>query len=208
LRISIETRIPSKTASLVTKTTSTPSGTWNSTFGIVPMGVAPEHLSVSLTIAIDRDGASDSDMWGASAVTGDVPSGMWLNTSNQMRSEGLVAGVLTGVTLAPEPPPPDHTRAVPLAELLTDDPPVIEFAWSSATVASSDPYQDAHAMSELQQQLVDPTVAATRSAILAALNAQGLTTAPAVSVTGFARDAPQLLASPPLLRTLGEARGR
>ena len=168
------------------------------------MGVAPGDLSAVLTIAIERDGEGDRHVWNAAATTGGVPAGLWKQADNQMRTDGLVDHAMTGVTLAPAPPAADQTLPVPLTALADAEPAVRTFAWSPATVPDSDPFDQEKALATLQSSIVD--AGAKRTALLESLKAEGLWITTTVDVAGFAANAPDLLASPPLLRVLGEER--
>jgi hypothetical protein len=202
LQLNVATQVPSSDASVVTATTSKPTGSWNTQLGVGPMGVAPGGLSSVLTIEIQRDGVGDKDVWTAVADTGGVPSGLWQHTTDQMETDGLVHDALNGVALTPTPPVPDQTLPVPRYALAAAEPAVRTFAWSPTTVPDTDPFDQQTAMTTLQSSLVDE--GATRTGLLEALRAQGLQTAETVDVAGFAANAPNLLASPPLLRYLGE----
>jgi hypothetical protein len=202
LQIAVATRIPSTSASVVTATESVPAGTWNDQVGVGPMGVGMGGLTAGLTITIERDGGPDEDVWKSSALTGAVPSALWANTGTTMQQDGLVHDTLTGVALVPDPPAPDQTVPVAIGELLVDEPQIVNFDWSQTTVPTTDSYAGKDSMAELKQKLVAPD--GDRTAVLAALIAQGLTTAPDVNVAAYAASAPDLLASPPLLRVLGE----
>lgn len=204
LRLVVATQVPSKTAAVSTAAPPVIEGSWSTAFGIGPMGVAPADLAVALSMALQRGGAPDGDAWSAAAVTGNVPAGVWLSTSADMDAPAVVEGVLTGIELVPVVPPPDVTVPVDVATLLGDQAPVRALAWSSAVPATRDGFDQADALGEMQRTLVDPAVSAVRASILAALRAQGMTTAAAVDVAAFAAQAPELMSSPPQLRVLGE----
>lgn len=203
LRLVVSTQVPSKTATVAAPNPASPTGTWNVDFGVGPMGAAPADVSVALTITLSRD-EGDIGTWEAAAVVGNVPAGVWLSTTADMGAAPLVLDALTGVELVPVVPAPDATLPVPIDTLLGDDPPVRSFAWSAVVPPSADSFDQAGAMTEMQTTLVDPTVSATRSSILAALRDQGLRTATTVDVSRFAAQAPELMTSPPQLRLLGE----
>jgi hypothetical protein len=203
LRIEVATQVPSTTARVTSTDTEPPAGQWNGRLGIGPMGAAPGSITSSLTITLTRaEGGPDS--WQATAVNGNVPAGLWQNTSNTMQTQGLVEGVLSGVSLVPAPPAGGQTRPVPLSELETSDPTVRPVAWSAARVPDSDAFDQHDALAIMASSLIDPDIAATRTTVLAGLRAQGLTTAGSVEVGSFAANAANLLASPPQLRLLGE----
>jgi hypothetical protein len=207
LQLVIATQIPSTTVTVLPTTTVQTATAWTTSLGVGPMGAGPGTLASELTILINREGATDSDDWSASAVLGSVPAGLWQNTSSAsstMQGSSTVADALLGIVLTPTPPSGASTLPVPIAELLSDEAPVRPYAWSTATVPQGDSFDQHTAMTQLQSSLTDATVATSRSNILAALAAQGLTTATQVSVGNFAQQAPDLLAAPPALRSLGE----
>lgn len=210
LSLVVATQIPSTAASLVTNATTPVNGVPSTLLGVGPMGVTPGNLSSALTITVTRQdettGAWDADTqsWTATAVTGNVPAGLWANTDASLGNPSLVTDVLTSVTLVPTPPTPDQTLPVPLETLLLDNPPVVAFQWSPVTPPSNDNFDQSTAWQQLAATLVAPTGAVPQSALLAALQAQGLTTASSVDVRSFAADVKNLLTAPPLLRLLGE----
>jgi len=204
LQIVVATQVPSTTASVVTSTTITPSGSWTDQLGVGPMGAGAGGLHAALTISIDHDGQPDPDTWTATASTGGVPKGVYLSTTSQMQTDGTISDALLGVTLTPAPPVGGSTLPVPVAELLDDDPPVRDFGWSGVVPPDHDNFDQQTALAQLQSSLVDPGVAQVRSGLLGALRQQGLDVAAAVDVAGFAAAAPALLAAPPQLRLLGE----
>lgn len=204
LQLVIGTQVPS-TAATVSPATTIQSGVpWVTQLGVGPMGAGPGTLASTLAITIDRDDSVDDDDWTASALLGNVPSGLWSNTTNQMQTHGTVANALVGVTLVPAPPGGESTLPVPIQELLADDPPVRSYAWSTATVPRGDGFDQSRAMAQLGTTLVDVGVAGARTAILSALRQQGLSTAAEVNLARFAANAPDLLAAAPTLRYLGE----
>lgn len=204
LVVSVRLQIPATDAQVITTTSAPPSGSWNRAVGVGPMGVEAGALASPVKVRIERDGVADDDTWNGVAITGDVPRGLWLDTKPGLHSDGLLKGVLTEIRLVPKPREPDQTLPVPLAELLTDDPPERDFGWSPAKPPAGDDFDQANAMATLRTTLVDTAVARSRSAVLAALRAQGFATASAVGVAQFAAVAPDVLASAPSLRRLGE----
>ncbi|HEX2093695.1 MAG TPA: DUF6603 domain-containing protein [Longimicrobiaceae bacterium] len=204
LRLVVATQVPSKTVTVSTASPVLVEGSWNTEFGVGPMGVAPADVSVSLLVALSRGNAPDDDAWSAAAVTANVPAGVWLSTTADMGSGPLVAGVLMGIELVPVVPAPDATLPVAVEALLGDDAPVRAFAWSATMPATGDDFDQDDAMAEMQRTLVDPAVAATRASLLGALRRQGLATATTVDVDDFATRAPELMSSAPQLRLLGE----
>lgn len=204
LRIMVATQAPSTSASVITAKTMTPSGQWTSQLGVGPMGAGAGSLSSVLTIAIDRDGAPDTDTWAAAAATGGVPKGLYQNTANTMQADGMVTDALLGVTLTPAPPAGGSTVPVAVAELLAGDPAVTGFSWSAVAPPDHDDYDQRIAMATLQSTLNDSAVGQVRAGLLGALRDQGLSVAASVDVAGFAAAAPTVLASAPQLRLLGE----
>ena len=205
LRIVVTTQVPSTSAAVVAGATITPSGTWTDQLGVGPMGAPAGALKSALTITITSD-ETVPDSWTAAANTGGAPKGLYLNTSNQMQTDGTIRDVLLGVTLTPVPPAGGSTLPVPVAELLADDPDIIDVRWSAAVPPDSDTFDQNTAMDTMQSSLASS--AGARRELLAALRQQGLQVAADVDVAHFASTAPTLMASPPLLRLLGEgARG-
>ena len=204
LQLAIATAIPSTAVTITPSTTVLSTPGWTTALGVGPLGAGAGSLASSLTVDIERDNASDADRWAATAVLGAVPAGLWQNTSNTMQSTATVADCLLGLTLVPAPPSGESTLPVPLAELSDDDPPVRDYAWSTAKVPQGDTFDQGHAMSELQSTLVDAAVADVRASILSALSAQGTSTATQVDVDDFSTNAPDLLFAAPALRLLGE----
>ncbi|WP_373872304.1 DUF6603 domain-containing protein, partial [Acrocarpospora phusangensis] len=204
LRVAVATQLPSTSATVVAGDTVTPSGAWTDQLGVGPMGAAPGALDSVLTIGITRGGKPDPSRWTAAATTGGVPKGLYLNTSNQMQTDGTVGGALLGVVLTPSPPTGGSTTPVPVEELLVDDPPHRDFGWSPVTPPDGDTFDQHTAMSRMQSSLTDRGVAQARRDLLAALRDQGLAVDADVDVADFAANALGLMAAPPQLRLLGE----
>ncbi|WP_183573680.1 DUF6603 domain-containing protein [Mucilaginibacter sp. X5P1] len=206
----ISLQIPSTLATVNTtdeqsNSISTPvPGTWNTNLGVGPMGVSPGGLAVSLTIGIVAPSAGDEDVWVSQAVTGQVPSGLWANTTNTMSTDGTLPDALIGVNLVPTPPQPATTSAIDIELLLYNPSTPVPWNWSNANIVNTDPYGDDNAMSEMQSSLVDPGVAATRTSWINSLITQGFALDNNVQVTNFATDANDLLLSAPALRLAGE----
>jgi hypothetical protein len=201
LQVVVTTQVPSTSASVVTSATITPSGTWTDRLGVGPMGAGAGALEAKLTIAIDHDKAPDPDSWAAAASTGGVPKGLYLDTAGQMQTDGTIHDALLGVTLTPAPPTGGSTLPVPVAELLCDRA-VCQFGWSAVVPPDSDSFDQNTAMDTMRTSLTDS--AGVRRDLLAALRQHGLQVAADVDVGHFAAAAPGLMASPPLLRVLGE----
>jgi hypothetical protein len=204
LQLVIRTQVPS-TVVETPPTITIRSGTdWTTSLGVGPMDAGRGSLSSTLTITIDRDGATDEDDWDATPLLGSVPSGLWSNTSSTMHTDGLVPHALIGVSLLPKPPGGESTLPVRLQVLLAGDPPVRDFTWSGVIAPRGDSFDQSTAMSHMQMTLVDKAVAGARTDILAAIKKQGLCTAGETSVADFAKNAPNLLFAAPALRYLGE----
>jgi len=207
LQLVVATQVPSTAVTVQPTTAVQTAAPWTTSLGVGPMGAGPGALVSVLTITLAHNNAPDNDKWSASTVLGSVPAGLWQNTSSgssTLQPGGTVPNALLGIVLTPTPPSGASTLPVPIGELLSGEAPVRTFAWSAATVPQGDSFNQQTAMAQLQSSLVDATVAANRSSILAALAAQGLPTATQVSVGNFARQAPNLLLAPPALRHLGE----
>ncbi len=203
-------QIPTTTASVNTtdehnNPVNTPvPGSWNTSIGVGPMGIAVGDLTVVLTIDIAAPGAGDEDVWVSQAVTGSLPKGMWENTTNQMSTDGTISDALVGVSLVPTPPAPATTAAIDLNLLLFNPANPVSWNWSDPTIATTDQYGSDDPMTTLESSLVDTTVAATRSAWITSLNAQGFNLNSNINVSNFAANANNLLLSPPALRLAGE----
>ena len=172
LQLVIGTQVPS--TEVATPATTVLSGTgWTKSLGVGPMGAGPGSLSSTLTITIDRDGATDDDDWEATPLLGSVPAGLWSNTSNTMQKDGTVPNALAGIALRPKPPGGESTLPVLIGELLASALPVRDFAWSSVTAPQGDSFDQSTAMSTMQSTLVDLSVAGAHTNILQALEARG-----------------------------------
>jgi hypothetical protein len=205
VRLVVGLQVPSTSATLLTPESQQVGPAWNGEFGVGPMRVAARGANVALEIQVAGP-AGAQETWVATPLTGNVPKALWLDTEPTLPADPLVRGVLTGVELKPSPPAASRTAPVQLEKLAAGaaPPPQRHFEWSATTPPTSDSFAADDALSTLRQKLLDPAVASSRSAILAALAAQGLETATTVELVRFAGAAEQLLASPPLLRLLGE----
>ena len=197
LQIVVTTQVPS-TSVQVASTTITP--TWTDQLGVGPMGAPAGALKSALTIAYDE--TPDPDSWTAAANTGGVPKGLYYHTDGQMETDGTIRNVLLGVTLTPTPPTGGSTLPVPVAELLDDDQAPIDVHWSTEVPPDHDNFDQNAALTTMQSSLTSS--AGVRRDLLAALRQQGLQVAADVDVGRFAAMAPTLMASPPVLRLLGE----
>lgn len=199
----LTTQVPSKT--LTVDGTAIDVGSFNGEFGIGPMGVDPADLQVELIVSTTADVAP---FWSTEPRSAVLPAGVWLNTAAALDAPATVANVLTQVFLSPTAKEPTNPPLDVQTQQLqaSGDYPVVTVQWSDATAPSTDGFGSEDPMAELEATLADPDVAAARSAILAGLRRQGLSTASSVDLSGFVSDAPYELDAPPLLRLLGETR--
>jgi hypothetical protein len=203
LSVAVGAQIPLTDATVVTTAGAAPKGAWNRDLGVGPMGAAPGQLASTLTVTIKRGDAPDDGDWNATAINGNVPAGLWRNTSNQLGGLATVDKALTGLTLTPAAKEPANPpRSVPVAALLSNERPTYPALWSDTAADHSDSFDQEQAEEVVEAALVESED--FRAAILRALDTQEVTTAQSVDVGHFADHAADLLSSPPRLRLLGE----
>jgi hypothetical protein len=175
-------------------------------------------LTSTLTITVTSD--EDVTIYATQAV-GAVPKAVWENRplvngvpqGVDPLNDTVISNALTGMTLTPMVPVPDHTLPIPLDRLqyTTDDK--LALAWSAPVVADDDPFSDETVHATIQ----DPTAVANRSAIISAINRIryplgnpiapfAFAVNPAPDVAALADPASGSLLAPPMLRYLVEAR--
>ncbi|MBI5512875.1 MAG: MBL fold metallo-hydrolase [Deltaproteobacteria bacterium] len=90
-------------------------------FGIGVMKIAPGDVEVRLNVTISEQAPTENGSateWVVSEVLGAVPKGIWLSSSATMDPEGMIAGVATGLDVAPKPEKePNGTDVIPLSAL-------------------------------------------------------------------------------------------
>jgi hypothetical protein len=222
LQLITYTAFPSKTATLTTagtKTTALPTGQGN--FGVGPVDVGIDHFTSDHAITIQRlvkgepDPAFDlADVATIAPVLTNIPAATWSgklmvnpNISDINKSPANVAGVLVGFSITMKRRPPDHTPLpIDIAILQQESEGTVAFSWTTPTVPSTDPFDQSTAMQTFADTLV--SAAASRSAIIGALNATGLDLGldADVDIRLLAEQASATLLKAPVLSYLGEQR--
>lgn len=205
--ITITTSVPSKTLTFSPDAVNTIdlSGL-NTNFGVGPMSLAPSGLSSHLEVKIYYEDAIDAvNSWYVSLLKENVPSGLWLNTTNSMTGDALVKNVLQGIQLIPKPTRPDVMAPMDLEQLLyyiVPDPRL--FSWSPVVPPSSDYFSQG--ISVLQSTIESSSVVSTRTEILSVLAAQGLDVyqEDELELDDYAASAEEILYAAPRVCYLGE----
>ena len=177
--------------------------------GVVAANIISHHqISVYRLEADQHDLAYDFSAHGTEeAVLGNSPRATWnaemaLKPSlEKANTESLnIQGTLNGFILNSKLLPPDHTQEIDISSLQYETAPTEPtFEWSDPGIETVDPQPGANGTTVLMQTINDPTVSATRSAILAALIEQGIQVADSVSVADLAKSADQVLIHAPEL---------
>jgi hypothetical protein len=206
-RINITTSIPSKTTTLYPSFSNLDSlNGLNVNFGIGPMSLAPTSVGVNLTVTVFYQGVQDAtNSWSVKPITENVPSGLWLNTSNSMNGDSLVKNVLQGIQLTPIPTRPDVMASMPLSQLLyflVPDPRL--FNWSPVVPPSSDFFNQSATL--IQSSLNSSSVISTRNDVLTVLAAQGLAlySSDEIDMDDYAANTNTILYANPRICYLGE----
>jgi hypothetical protein len=206
-RITITTSVPSK----ITTITPAPDNAeslqgLNTNFGIGPMSLAPSAVQVNLAVTVYYNGVPDTmNRWSVKPLTENIPSGLWLNTSNSMNGDALVKNVLQGIQLIPKPVRPDVLAPLPLAQLLFYNiPDPRYFFWSPTVQPASDVFNQASYM--IANSLNSPSVIATQNDVLSVLAAQGLDlyTQEEIDMQDYATNINSILYNSPQICYLGE----
>lgn len=206
--ISFSTAIPSKQATLTTDETITvPLNDANTNFGIGPMQLAPSAFNVTLAVTITRNGTADNlNSWSVELVKDNIPTGLWLNTTNSMNGDALVKNALCGLRFIPLAHRADKTVTLNVAGLLyyTNVPNTRTWNWSPVTPPSMDYF--AQGMSMFQSGLQGSSSIAARNGILDVLNGNGLAvyTHEQVELDGYISNAQNILYAAPRICYLGE----
>jgi hypothetical protein len=206
-RITITTSVPSKTTTITPAPDNAESlQGLNTNFGIGPMSLAPSAVQVNLAVTVYYNGVPDTmNRWSVKPLTENIPSGLWLNTSNSMNSNALVKNVLQGIQLTPKPARPDVLAPLPLAQLLFYNiPDPRYFFWSPTVQPASDVFNQASYM--IANSLNSPSVMATQNDVLSVLAAQGLDlyTQEEIDMQEYASDIDSILYNSPQICYLGE----
>ncbi|CCD84731.1 conserved protein of unknown function [Bradyrhizobium sp. ORS 285] len=177
------------------------------TFGVGPVGVA--QLTSNLTLQFTTE---ENSQFLAEMQLQNISKAMW--EKRDFDSNGVPKGVdplndttipnvLTGFTLVPTVPPPDHTLPIKLEYLkYTIDPAVQTLTWSKPVVQTSDPFTSAETV---QNTIGSARATANRAALITAINNSGFAVNTAVNVSSLADRATSYLLAAPELRYLGEA---
>jgi hypothetical protein len=206
-RITITTSVPSKTTTITPAPDNAESlQGLNTNFGIGPMSLAPSAVQVNLAVTVYYNGVPDTmNRWSVKPLTENIPSGLWLNTSNSMNSNALVKNVLQGIQLIPKPARPDILAPLSLAQLLFYNiPDPRYFFWSPTVQPASDVFNQASYM--IANSLNSPSVMATQNDVLSVLAAQGLDlyTQDEIDMQDYASDIDSILYNSPQICYLGE----
>jgi hypothetical protein len=223
LQLITYTAFPTKSASLTTagtKTTSLPTG--QSGFGIGPVGVSIADLASEHAITVQKllpggapDPAFDFSLHAKiTPILANVPAATWggalvVNPSiNEInKTPANIASVLVGFSITMNPRPPDHTPLpIDVSILQQESEGTVTFSWTTPTIASTDPFDQASAMQTFAATLV--SAGKSRDAIIAAINATGLDLGvdAEVDIHLLAEEAAATLLHSPVLSYLGEER--
>jgi hypothetical protein len=182
----------------------------NSNFGVGPADVSATDFKSNLTLACETEEDSQFD---AVYALVNIPRAMWEQRS--FDSNGVpqnvdpvnnttINNVLSGFTLLPTVPPPDHTLPIPLENLqYTTDPALQAMHWSTPVVQTGNPFTSTQTV---QNTIGSDRAAANRSAMIAAATRAGFAVSPSVDISSLANPATSYLLAPTVLRYLGEAR--
>jgi hypothetical protein len=181
----------------------------NTEFGVGPTGTGSEEFESDLEITVT---SNEDSVFGARWVLGNVPKALW--EPRKFDSHGVPVAVdpvndttienaLVGFALTGKVEPPDHTLEIPLEYLeYTIAEPVRSFEWSTAPAPTSDRFGE----ETVWGTIGDPATTRCRSALVAAIAAQGLPVPAAIEVSELADQTTYDLIAPPVLRLLGEQR--
>ena len=179
-------------------------------FGVGPTGTASSDFASDVTLSVT---STEDSVFDAVYNLQNISKAMW--QKRDFDSNGVpqnvdplndttIPNVLTGFTLVPTVPPPDHTLPILLQNLqYTIDPSLQTLTWSAPAVQTTDPFTDAQTV---QGTIGTGPAAANRSALIASINRSGFAVNPTVDVSTLADPATTYLLAPPQLRYLGEAR--
>jgi hypothetical protein len=223
LQLITYTAFPTKSATLTTAgTKTTPLPTGQNGFGIGPVGVGIADLASEHAITVQRlkpsgepDSAFDFSVHAKiTPILANVPAATWggalvvnpsINDIN--KTPANIASVLVGYSITMNPRPPDHTPLpIDVSILQQESEGTVTFSWTTPTVASTDPFDQASAMQTFAATLV--SASKSRDAIIAAINAPGLNLGvdAEVDIHLLAELASVTLLHAPVLGYLGEER--
>ena len=203
LNITTKTLIPAKTAEFNRETQT---ASWNSDFGVQPVGASSDDFSSDHSVTITYNNQQVNSFQIKPILT-NSPTALWgTEAPDWDGTNALVDNTLAGFEITvSSPTPPDELPAIPIAKLLfnldSDQP---QFNWSSPDIPTTDSFNQSQAIQSLEQTIADTNVNSTREVILDALVAQGLNLNTDVEVNDIASSAGDVLLAPPVLSLLGE----
>ncbi|WP_175649867.1 DUF6603 domain-containing protein [Pseudomonas sp. Marseille-P9899] len=187
----------------------------NTDFGVGPVGVNNANFASSHTVVISKlDGEMSAEdiRVDVSAVLENLPSATWSTTAaldpslanlNDTAARS-VPNAMTGLRIAAKTDNPDVTPLpIDLGVLREEIEDQRSVVWPVPSVPTASGYPQTDTLPVFTKALVDPTVSAARSAILAQLAVDGLTTATSVDVSALAANAANTLLHAPVLSVLG-----
>jgi hypothetical protein len=174
------------------------------TFNKVDGGTADESVEVPAAFFAKQTANLPSAAWSAGISRSLAQNPDIDNVNSAART---IPNLVTGYRITSEPErPKEEPPPVPLAKLReTPDPKQPEFAWSTTAIPTTDSFDQAKAMKELQGTVNAEPAAGSRTAILEELARRKVPVATQADVAKLADDADQVMTSPPILSLLGEA---
>jgi hypothetical protein len=178
-------------------------------FGAGPAGVRPGDFTPVLSLSLAS--AEESVLHAYRQFSG-APKALWENKTfdtgghgvpqvnpSTVMTESTIPDTLTGLTLIPYLDRPDRTLPVPVESLLFTLDAEENFAWSPGAPPASDPFTG----QTVAGTIGAAPVAGVRTALLEALNGQGVAVDTTVNVARLASPSSTDLEAPPRLRLLG-----
>ncbi|WP_095158776.1 DUF6603 domain-containing protein [Pseudomonas sp. Irchel 3E13] len=207
--------VPSKQASYTGSGAAQSIAASNTDFGVGPVGVNNANFASSHTVVISKLGgemSAEDIRVDVSAVLENLPSATWSTTAaldpslanlNDTAARS-VPNAMTGLRIAAKTDNPDVTPLpIDLGVLREEIEDQRSVVWPVPSVPAATGYPQTDTLPVFTKALVDPTVSAARSAILAQLAVDGLTTATSVDVSALAANAANTLLHAPVLSVLG-----
>lgn len=181
----------------------------NPNFGVGPADISATTFASNLTLACETEEDSQFD---AVYALANIPKAMWEQRSFDANgvpqnvdplNDTTIKNVLSGFTLVPTVPAPDHLPPIPLQNLqYTIDPALQAMHWSTPVVQTGNPFSN---QQTVQNTIASDRAAANRAAMIAAATRAGFAVSPDVDVSSLANVATSYLLAPTVLRYLGEA---
>jgi hypothetical protein len=182
----------------------------NINFGVGPAGISPDAFDSNITLQCETE---EDSVFDAVFTLSNISKAMWEQRSFDSNgvpqnvdplNDTTITNVLTGFTLVPTVPPPDHTLPILLENLqYTIDPALQTMNWSAPVVQTTDPFTNDQTV---QNTIGGERATANRTAMIAAINRAGFAVSPTVDVATLADPATSYLLAPTVLRYLAEAR--